>query len=176
MTNSNPHTGLRGGDSFPAFTVPKLGGGSLAFGGDRDRWTLLIVYRGKHCGRCKTYLGKFEQAYAKWQAAGFDVACVSADPQEKASADAQDCGWTFDIGHDLQIDDMRRMGLYVSEPLSEAETDRPFAEPGVFCLRPDGTVQIVAISNGPAARTDLDELLDGMIFTIENDRPPRGSA
>ena len=58
--------------------------------------------------------------------------------------------------------------------LTPDETDRRFAEPGVFCIRPDSTVQIAAISNGPSARPDLEELLDGMKFTIEHDKPARG--
>lgn len=167
---------LRGGTAFPAFNLPKVGGGSLAFGGERARWTLLIVYRGKHCGRCKNYLNALEKTYADWQSAGFDVACVSADPLEKVTADIVEFGWTFDIGYDLQESDMRKLGLYVSDPLTAQETDRRFAEPAVFCIRPEGTVQIASISNGPAARPDLEELRDGMIFTIKNDRPARGTA
>ena len=71
---------------------------------------------------------------------------------------------------------MRALGVYVSEPLSEAETDAPFAEPGTFAMRPDGTLMLVDISNGPASRPDLEEFLDGMIFNITNDRPVRGLA
>ena len=71
---------------------------------------------------------------------------------------------------------MRDLGLYVSTPLSEAETTENFAEPGTFAMRPDGTLMLVDISNGPAARPDLEEFLDGMIFNITNDRPARGTA
>ena len=70
---------------------------------------------------------------------------------------------------------MATLGLYVTQPLSDAETDTPFAEPGVFVLRPDGSQLMIAISNGPSARPDLAELLSGMIFTKTNDRPPRGT-
>jgi hypothetical protein len=35
---------------------------------------------------------------------------------------------------------------------------------------------LVDISNGPAARPDLEELFDGMRFNIDNDRPERGTA
>ena len=176
MTNATSHqiTKLQAGADFPIFEVPKIGGGTVKIGGDTDGWTLLIVYRGKHCGRCKNYLNKLERTYSKWEKAGFAVKCISADPLEKVEDDIAKFGWTFDIGYDLQEPQMRAMGLYVSDPLSSQETDRRFAEPGIFCLRPDGTAQIIAISNGPAARPDLDELLDGMIFTIENDRPVRG--
>jgi peroxiredoxin len=178
MTNatSDQTTKLQAGAAFPMIEVPKFGGGTMTIGGATDGWTLFIVYRGKHCGRCKNYLNKLEQTYAKWEEAGFSVKCVSADPLEKVSDDVDRFGWTFDIGYDLQEADMRAMGLYVSDPLSTQETDRRFAEPGIFCLRPDGTTQIIAISNGPAARPDLDELLDGMIFTINNAKPVRGNA
>ena len=71
---------------------------------------------------------------------------------------------------------MRTLGLYVSAPLSEAETTGLFAEPGTFGIRPNGTLMLAEISNGPAARPDLEELLDGMKFNIENNRPERGTA
>jgi peroxiredoxin len=155
---------------------PKLGGGEIRVGGDNANWTLLVVYRGKHCGRCKKYLAKLDAMQGAWKDAGFDIAVVSADPAEKAQADVDEFGWTFDLGHDLTQDQMTTLGVYVSDPLSTGETDRRFAEPGVFVIRPDGSLLLIALSNGPSARPDLEELLDGMIFTKANDRPPRGTA
>ena len=105
-----------------------------------------------------------------------DVVVVSADTLEKAQADQAEFGWTFDLCYGLTEDQMRALGLYISDPLSEAETTGRFAEPGTFAIKPDGTLMLVDISNGPASRPDLDELLDGMRFNIENDRPTRGMA
>ena len=105
-----------------------------------------------------------------------DVVVVSADGAEKAEADKVEFGWKFDLCHGLTEDQMRALGLYVSAPLSEAETDKNFAEPGTYAIRPDGTLMLVDISNGPAARPDLEELLDGMKFNIDNNRPARGTA
>ncbi|MEH6653486.1 MAG: thioredoxin peroxidase, partial [Loktanella salsilacus] len=104
------------------------------------------------------------------------VAVVSADTQDKAIADKAEFGWDFDLCYGLSVDQMRALGLYVSEPLSDAETTEMFAEPGAFAIRPNGTLMLVDISNGPAARPDLEELLDGMKFNITNDRPVRGTA
>ncbi|MEP3278707.1 MAG: redoxin domain-containing protein [Stappiaceae bacterium] len=171
MSNSKPVAD----GPLPQITFPKLGGGEISVGGTRDRWTLFVVYRGKHCGRCKKYLGKLEKMKDAWQNAGFDIVVVSADTETKAANDVKEFGWTFDIGHDLSEAQMQQLGLYISDPLSEAETDRRFAEPGIFCVRPSGTIQLLSISNGPAARPDLDELLDGMIFNIKNERPARGT-
>ena len=164
------------GGLLPKMSIARLGGGSLDVGGAREGWSLIVVYRGKHCGRCKKYLNGLEAMKGNGEAAGFEIAVVSADPEDKAAADKAEYGWSFDIGYDLSEAQMRELGLYVSDPLTPEETDRRCAEPGVFCLRPDGTIQIAAISNGPAARPELAELLDGMIFTINNDKPARGMA
>jgi len=136
---------------------------------------MLFVYRGKHCPRCKRFLNKLNDVLAEWTAV-MDVVVVSADTEEKARADLAEFGWDFELAYGLTESQMRSLGLYVSDPLSEAETTSRFAEPGAFGIRPDGTLMLVDISNGPAARPDLDELLDGMIFNIQNDRPVRGTA
>jgi len=163
------------GSSLAPMSFPKLGGGTITVGGKAENWTLFVVYRGKHCPRCKNYLNKLSAMSGEWTGNGFDIAVVSADTEEKAQADQDEFGWNFDLGYGLSEDQMATLGLYVTEPLSDAETDRRFAEPGVFVLRPDGSQLLIAISNGPSARPELAELLDGMIFTKSNDRPPRGT-
>ena len=163
------------GKLIPNLSFSKLGGGTLSIGGGNELWTLFIVYRGKHCGRCKKYFNILEGMKTAWENAGFRIVTVSADPEEKAQSDVEEFGWTFDVGYGLTEEQMRALDLYISDPLTPDETDRRFAEPGVFCIRPDGAIQIAAISNGPAARPDLAELLDGMIFTIEHDKPARGT-
>lgn len=147
----------------------------VTIGKPTTRWTMLFVYRGRHCPRCKKFLNKLSAMYAEWQAV-MDVFIVSADTKAKALDDVNEFGWHFDVGYGLTEPQMRALGLYVSQPLSEAETTDIFAEPGSFAFRPDGTLMLVDISNGPAARPDLDELLDGMKFNIENNRPARGTA
>ena len=164
------------GKALPVFSANRLDGAPMTFEGSNGQWFLLVVYRGKHCGRCKKYLNKLESMQAQWKEAGFDMLVVSADTLEKANSDQKEFGWTFDMACELSESDMTDLGLYISDPLSPDETDRRFAEPAVFVIRPDNTVQITAISNGPSARPDLEELLDGMIFTIENDKPARGTA
>ena len=171
MTHSKPAVGA----PVSQMTFSKVGGGEVSFGGPRDRWLMVVVYRGKHCPRCKRYLNNFNAMLADWTAL-MDVIVASADTEEKAAADVAEFGWTFDLAYGLTEPQMRELGLYVSDPLSEAETKTRFAEPGTFAFRPNGELMLVDISNGPASRPDLDELLDGMRFNIENDRPIRGTA
>jgi len=170
-----PTSKLVSGSVLEPLSFPMLGGGELTVGGTKENWTLLIVYRGKHCPRCKKYLNILNEMRTQWVDAGFDIAVVSADTQEKAQADQKEFGWAFDLAYGLTESQMATLGLYVTEPLSASETDRRFAEPGTFVIRPDGSVLLIAISNGPSARPELAELLDGMIFTKDNARPPRGT-
>lgn len=148
---------------------------TVTIGKPTERWTILFVYRGRHCPRCKKFLNKLNAVMKDWQAV-MDVYIVSADTKAKALADLDEFGWDFDLGYGLTEPQMRSLGLFVSQPLSEAETTDIFAEPGTFAFKPDGTLMLVDISNGPAARPDLDELLDGMKFNIDNNRPARGTA
>ena len=171
MTNAKPQAGA----PVAPMTFPTVQGGSISVGGAKERWSMLFVYRGRHCPRCKKFLNKLNAALPEWTAV-MDVAVVSGDTLEKAQADLEEFGWDFDLGYGLSEAQMRDLGLYVSDPLSEAETTTRFAEPGAFGMRPDGTLMLVDISNGPAARPDLEELLDGMKFNITNDRPVRGTA
>lgn len=172
MTQTKPIPGA----AIAAMDLPVAGSdATITVGGPKDRWTMLFVYRGRHCPRCKRFLNKLNDMLGDWTAQ-MDVVVVSADSAEKAIADKEEFGWTFDLCHGLTVPQMRALGLYVSEPLSEAETTEPFAEPGAFGIRPDGTLMLVDISNGPAARPDLVELLDGMTFNIDKNRPVRGTA
>ncbi|MGB7241850.1 MAG: redoxin domain-containing protein [Sulfitobacter sp.] len=171
MTSPRPNVGA----AVQPESFAHVDGGTRDIGGQKDRWSILFVYRGKHCPRCKRYLNKLNAALAGWTAK-MDVIVVSADSQEKALADRAEFGWKFDLCYGMTESQMRRLGLYVSDPLSDAETTSRFAEPGTFAIRPDGTLMLVDISNGPASRPDLEELLDGMIFNIDNDRPVRGTA
>lgn len=172
MTSAKPNVGSPIGEmSFHGVASADL----LTIGQSKDRWTMLFVYRGKHCPRCKRFLNKLNSALSDWTDV-LDVIVVSADTKEKAQADLAEFGWDFDLGYGMTVAQMRSLGLYVSTPLSEAETTGVFAEPGAFAIRPNGTLMLVDISNGPAARPDLEELLDGMKFNIDNDRPERGTA
>lgn len=172
MPTAKPNVGAQ----IEQMSFPCLGPTeTVTIGQSKDRWTMVFVYRGKHCPRCKRFLNKLNAVLPAWTDV-MDVVVVSADTKEKAAADLEEFGWGFDLCYGMSEAQMRALGLYVSSPLSEAETTGLFAEPGAFGIRPNGTLMLVDISNGPAARPDLEELLDGMKFNIDNDRPERGTA
>lgn len=175
MTSSK----LTAGDAFPKMTVPKMGGGELTLGtpsGDKD-WQMVVVYRGKHCPICTRYLGELKDALADIEKSGVEVVAVSADPLEKATDQMAEVGPTFPVGYDLSIAQMKELGLYISDPRSAKETDRPFAEPGMFIINAAGNLQIVDIANAPFARPDPKMIANGLAFirNPENNYPVRGT-
>ncbi len=163
------------GAPIPAISVPQLGGGTMSIGGTTDGWMLFIVYRGRHCGRCKNYLNGLEAMKADWEKAGFTIKIVSADTEERAAADIAEFKWSMDVGYGLSVEQMVTLGLYVTEPTNNGDAVARFAEPGIFCIDPDGNIVVAAISNAPSARPDLAQLLDGMQYTIANNLPFRGT-
>lgn len=168
------HQALQPGQALPQTTLPLVGGGETRLG-DGDGWRMVVVYRGKHCPICKTYIGGLNAMLDDFRGAGVDVIAVSGDPQEKAEAQARDEGWTFPVAYGLSVEQMKALGLYVSDPRSPQETDRPFPEPGLFVVNPKDELQIVDVSNAPFARPDLSMVLKGLKFIQDKDYPIRGT-
>ncbi|RED13016.1 peroxiredoxin-like family protein [Pontivivens insulae] len=168
---------LDAGSAFPKMTVPMLGGGELALGtptGDHD-WQMVVVYRGKHCPLCTKYLKELTELLPEFEAQGVDVVAVSADSEAQASAQRDEVAPTFPIGYGLTIAQMTELGVYISDPRSDKETDHPFPEPGLFIINGEGNIQILDISNAPFSRPDLGALARGIRFIRANDYPVRGT-
>jgi peroxiredoxin len=172
-------TKLAAGQTFPDITIAKLGGGEIHLPTPTETydWRMVIVYRGKHCPICTNYLSTMNELLPEFQAIGVDVAAVSADTAEKAQVQMGEVKPDFAVGYGLTIEQMKKLGLYISNPRSAAETDRPFAEPALFVINKKGELQIVDISNAPFARPELNSVLMGLKFirNPENNYPIRGT-
>ncbi|MHA6325445.1 peroxiredoxin-like family protein [Roseivivax sp. CAU 1753] len=165
------------GHPLPDITLSTLSGQSAKLGapqGGHD-WQMVVVYRGLHCPICKSYLKELQDLAPRFAELGVDLLAVSADPEEKARVFASETGVNLPIGYDLSVEDMQALGLFVSQPRSPQETDRPFAEPALIVVNAEGNVQIVDLSNAPFARPDLQKLMKGIGFIREKDYPIRGT-
>lgn len=158
---------------IPDVSLARTGGGEVKLR-DAGKWRAIVVYRGKHCPICRTYLKALDGLLEEFKAAGVEVVAISADTQEKAETQVAEEHWRFPVGYGLTPDQMRQLGLYISAPRSPQETDRPFAEPGLFVIAPGGTIQVVDISNAPFARPELSGVLKGLKFIQEKQYPIRG--
>lgn len=167
---------LEAGAAMPEMDLPLAGGGTVHIGGPREGYQVVIVYRGKHCPVCKKYLGPLTSLLGDFKNVNAKVVAVSADPQDKAEADVERGGWKFPVAYDMTPDQMRALGLYISHPRSDAETDRDFPEPALFVVNPKGEAQVIDISNAPWVRPDLTRIAAGIAYIQKNDYPIRGTA
>lgn len=168
---------LSSGSRLPEFTFSLIGGGEVTLGQPQKagNWQLVFIYRGFHCPICKKYLKKLESLKDKFYATGSEVVAISGDPEGKAAAMVESAGLSFPVAFGLSIDQMKELGLYISHPRSPQETDRPFAEPGLFAVNAEGKVQLIDISNTPFNRSDLGELVDTVEWIQANNYPIRGT-
>ncbi len=171
---------LAAGDKFPEIKVKTLNGEEVTLGVPKNgaTWQMVVVYRGKHCPLCTKYLAAIADMKEDFLKAGVDIIAVSTDTEEKAKAQALDkLGLTFEVGYDLTIEQMIELGVYISNPRSPQETDRPFAEPGLFVVNEDFNLHVVDISNNPFVRPELNALLSGLnwIRDPSNNYPIRGT-
>ena len=157
---------LAAGSSFPAITLPVLGGDkrSLSVPQNGCDWILVAVYRGKHCPLCTKYLQELNSVLPDLNRQGVDVIAVSADNESRAAEQMAEVAPRFDVAYGMTVPHMQAMGLFISGPRNGVDVEAPFAEPGLFVLDATGTVQIIDISNVPFARPDLAWIAKGIGF------------
>ncbi len=153
---------------------------------DGDRWRLadaapekfsmIYFYRGYHCPVCKVQLRQLDRQLDEFAARGVEVIAVSGDGEERARKSRDEWGLErLRVGYGQSIESMREWGLFVSRSIKEAEP-ATFGEPGLFLVRPDGTVYWEAISSMPFARPRFEDILLGLDRVAELDYPARGEA
>ena len=170
---------IRAGSKFPDLQASNLKGEvhNLKKPSGDATWRMVVVYRGAHCPMCTRYLNKLETLVAQFLEIDVDVVAVSGDSKEQLQRHLEKLDVSFPLYYGISTDQMEELGLYISIPRSEQETDHPFAEPGLFVINDEEKVQVVDISNNPFVRPDLDQLLSGLswIRKPENNYPIRGT-
>ena len=110
---------------------------------------------------------------------GVNVVALSSDNAERAQAMAEKIKAThLKIGYGLSMASARQWGLYISTSRGKTslsiEEPALFSEPGVFIVRPDGTLYYGATQTMPFARPPFQDLLGAIDFAIAKDYPARG--
>ncbi len=166
------------GSAFPQISVP-FSKSTITLGKPQPPydWQLVVVYRGQHCPLCTRYLNELENHLADFHHAGVEVVAVSADSEAQLRLHKQKLSVSFPVAHGLSLEQMESLGLFISNPRSEQETDHPFAEPALFVVNERGDLHVVDISNNPFVRPDLKTLLNGInwIRDPDNNYPIRGT-
>jgi len=164
----------------PALQVPLVQGGRFVLGAQPgERFDLLVFYRGLHCPICAKYLIELERLTPEFTKRGVQVTAVSSDTPERAQAMVEKINaQALRVGYGLSLPSARQWGLYISNSRGKTsigiEEPQLFSEPGVFLVKPDGTLYYGATQTMPFARPSFQDLLGAIDFAIAQDYPARG--
>lgn len=164
----------------PALEVETTDGGSWRLAdASPENFSLVVMYRGLHCPICSRYLKDLDNKLGDFAEIGVDAIALSSDTEERARTAKQD--WKLDnlsIGYGLDLDTARQWGLYISEGIGKtsAGIEEPvlFSEPGLFLVRPDGTIYFGSVQTMPFARPAFAEILGATKFVLDRGYPARG--
>lgn len=137
-------------------------------------FTLIEFYRGYHCPRCKLHLLDLDQKLAHFTNRGCTVIAISMDSRDRAEKSKQEWGLgALTLGYGLSEDSAREWGLFMSTSIQEKEPGR-FNEPGMFLVRPDGTLFSAVLHTTPFHRHHFADVLEAIDMIKSRDYPARG--
>jgi peroxiredoxin len=166
--------------TVPALSVSTLDHGPFTLAEDAARnFTLVVFYRGLHCPICLKYLLELGRLQADFEQRGVKVIAISSDVRDRAQVMADKLrAPALRVGYGFSIAQARAWGLYISTSRGTTsigiEEPALFSEPGVFIVRPDGTLYYGAVQTMPFARPHFDELLAALDFALDKNYPARG--
>ena len=146
---------------------------------DPEHFTLIAFYRGWHCPICGPYLRDLDRKSSEFSERGVSVIAISSDDQTRARTAKEK--WRIEnltIGYGISIEQGRQWGLFVSSGIGKTSVgvEEPdlFFEPGVFLIRPDGTLYFSTVQTMPFARPSFDDILRALDVIIPKNYPARG--
>ncbi len=166
--------------AVPSLEVQTLAGSPWRLSSrEPENFTLVVFYRGLHCPICAKYLADLDRKLGEFAKHGVEVIAISSDGKDRAEATRK--AWDLPsliIGFGLDLDKARNWGLYIStgRGKTSAGVEEPafFIEPGLFLIRPDGTLYFGTVQTMPFARPNFREILGAIEFVLARDYPARG--
>jgi peroxiredoxin len=140
---------------------------------ERGRWRLsdqkpaefsmIVFYRGLHCPVCRKYTSELNGMIGEFEKRGVSTMVTSTDSKQRAAqAKAKWSLANLSISYGVPIEKAREWGLHISSGrgATSAGVEEPplFAEPGLFLIKPDGTLYWASISTMPFARPHFGEI------------------
>jgi len=168
---------LMPGQEVPSLDLPLTIGAQYDLAKQRpENFTLIAFYRGSHCPVCRSYLEEMGSKVAALSEHGINPVAVSMDPKDRAMI--VDSDWQtgdLPLAYAMDEDKAREWGLYISEAREGSDEPEVFSEPGLFLVRPDGTLYMAQVQSAPFTRPPLDDLIEGIEIALEQDYPARGT-
>jgi len=173
-------TALMPRQPVPALNLPLLDGGRFVLGAaPGERFDLIVFYRGLHCPICAKYLLELERLAPEFTQRGVQIIVASSDTEDRARRMAAKLqAPALKMAYGLSLISARQWGLYLSASRGTTsigiEEPALFSEPGVFLVRPDGTLYYGAVQTMPFARPQFQDLLGAIDYAINVNYPARG--
>lgn len=140
-----------------------------------ESFTLIEFYRGYHCPRCKLHLLDLLHKLPRFIERGCGVIAISMDSGERAEKSKQEWGLgDLTIGYGLSEDSAREWGLFISQAIQDKEPNH-FCEPGLFLVRPDGTLYSSVLHTTPFHRHHFADVMEAIDMIKARDYPARGN-
>jgi peroxiredoxin len=146
------------GDPFPNLSLKTIDGSDLQTKDwMRDKWKVILFYRGFWCPFCKTQLKSFQSGLEKLTAEGIDVLAISVDPLDKAKETQKETGATFPIAFGVPVKETSEAigAFYDDAPVHTA----PYIHSTGFVLGPDGKVVVSVYSSSAIGRLVWQDIL-----------------
>lgn len=159
----------------PALSLPVVGGEAWELhNSPADFMNVVVFYRGRFCNICQAFLMDLDFKLGALRKLGAEVVAVSVEPRHKAEEVKKDWNlWSLPVAYDFPISEAEAWGLHVSHARNRWEPE-VFVEPGLFLVRPDGSLYASIIATMPFVRPTAAELLASLAFIKDNDYPARG--
>lgn len=164
----------------PALEVPTVDGPVWSLAAQKpEHFTLVVFFRGLHCPICKAQLRDLQAKLPDFAKRGVGVIALSSDDAERAGRTRTE--WDLPdltLGYGVSLAKAREWGLYVSSGRGKTsigvEEPAQFSEPGLFLVRPDGTLYFASVQTMPFARPHFADILTAIDFVVAKDYPARG--
>ena len=138
---------LRPGDQFPALTVARPGGDTLALPDDlAGHFGVILFYRGSWCPYCNAQLSAFQHSLDRLADIGARVAALSVDDEATTQDLIARHGLRFPVGHSADAHAIAAAtGAFIND-------DPVYLQSTGFVLDPVGRVVVSVYSSGAIGR------------------------
>lgn len=157
---------LRNHAPAPEFTLPDQFGAPRSLDELRgDRPFLLLFYRGAFCPTARKDLLAYANVYGRIQAAGGEMAAISADDADTTRALRDRLELPFPILSDQDFAVSEGYGVYRSD---DEEGPQPHGEPALFIVDVDGRIAYSQIQTGPKGAASPSEMALVLFYMARN--------
>jgi peroxiredoxin len=138
---------LENGVQFPTITAARVGGGEMTIPRDvKDKWAIVLFYRGHWCPYCRQQLLDFQQASQQLSEMNTQIVALSVDPLEQAQQTVERQRLSFPVLYGLHANEV------VEKIGATMNTDPAYLQATGFVLKPDGTIVVSVYSSSAIGR------------------------